>query len=49
MRILEKGENSGTGPCLVSLLKLVSLAIGLRENTKAVDSRKCRLSSEMEE
>ena len=49
MRILEKGEYLGTGPCLVSPLKLVSLVIGLRENTGAVDSGNCRLLPEMEE
>ncbi|KAB8420567.1 hypothetical protein FH972_024963 [Carpinus fangiana] len=49
LRILEKGENSGTRSCPFSPLKLVSPAISLRENTVVVDSGNCRLSPAMDE
>jgi hypothetical protein len=49
LKILEKGESSGTRSCPVSPLKLVSPAISVRENIVGVDSGNCRLSPVMEE
>jgi hypothetical protein len=49
LKILEKGESSGTRSCPASPLKVDSPAISLRENIMVVDSGNCRLSPAMEE